>query len=254
MRVLALDTTTRAGSVALIEDDRVIAEHAGDPARSHAERLPGDLVRLLEEFGRAPSDVDVFAVAAGPGSFTGLRIGIATMQGLAFVCRRPIVAVSVLDALAQQAARDLSPGSLVAAWMDAHRHEVFSALYRVSDAPAFTAERLVEEEAARAGDPAATLARWASLASLTSLMPGPGESVFAGDGAETYASLISARSGNARVVPAPAVAATIGLMAVLRATRGETVDPAGVQPIYVRRPDVEVKRDAEKASPQGTQR
>jgi tRNA threonylcarbamoyladenosine biosynthesis protein TsaB len=245
MRVLALDTTTRAGSVALIEDDRVIAERAGDPARSHAERLPGDLMRLLEEFGRAPSDVDVFAVAAGPGSFTGLRIGIATMQGLAFVCRRPIVAVSVLDALAQQAARDLPPGSLVAAWMDAHRHEVFSALYRVTDAPAFTAERLVEEEAARAGDPAATLARWASLASR---MPGPGVSVYAGDGAEAYASLISAGPGNARVVPAPAVAGTIGLMAVLRAKRGETVDPAGVQPIYVRRPDVEVARDGKLAN------
>jgi len=239
MRVLALDTTTRAGSVALIEDDRVIAEHAGDPARSHAERLPGDLMRLLEEFGRAPSDVDVFAVAAGPGSFTGLRIGIATMQGLAFVQRRPIVAISVLDALAQQAARELRPGSLVAAWMDAHRHEVFSALYRVTDAPAFTAERLVEEEAARAGDPAATLARWTSW---------PAISVYVGDGAEAYASLISATPGDARVMAAPAVAATIGLMSVSRATRGETVDPAGVQPVDVRRPDVEVKRDAENAS------
>jgi tRNA threonylcarbamoyladenosine biosynthesis protein TsaB len=240
MRVLALDTTTRAGSVALIEDDRVIAEHAGDPSRSHAERLPGDLMRLLEEFGLAPSDVDVFAVAAGPGSFTGLRIGIATMQGLAFVCRRSIVAVSVLDALAQQAARELSPGSLVGVWMDAHRHEVFSALYRVSDASAFAAERLVEEEAARAGDPAATLARWASLPSF------PGVAVYIGDGAEAYASLIGAMPRKARVAAAPAVAGTIGLMAVLRAKRGETVDPAGVQPIYVRRPDVEVKRDEKK--------
>jgi tRNA threonylcarbamoyladenosine biosynthesis protein TsaB len=248
MRVLALDTTTRAGSVALIEDDRVIAEHAGDPARSHAERLPGDLMRLLDEFGCALSDVDTFAVAAGPGSFTGLRIGIATMQGLAFVCRRPIVAISVLDALAQQAARELSPGSLVAAWMDAHRHEVFSALYRVSDAPAFTAERLVEEEAARAGDPAATLARWTSLTSLTPATSLSGVAVYVGDGAEMYASLIGASPGNARVVTAPAVAGTIGLMGVLRAKRGEIVDPAGVQPIYVRRPDVEVARDAKLAN------
>jgi tRNA threonylcarbamoyladenosine biosynthesis protein TsaB len=245
MRVLALDTTTRAGSVALIEDDRVITEHSGDPARSHAERLPGDLMRLLEEVGCALSDVDAFAVAAGPGSFTGLRIGIATMQGLAFVCRRPIVAVSMLDALAQQASRELSPGSLVAAWMDAHRHEVFSALYRVSDAPAFTVERLVEEEAARAGDPAAVLKRWASLLSFG------GVAVYVGDGAEAYASLIRATPGNARVMAAPAVAATIGLMAVSRAKRGETVDPAGVQPIYVRRPDVEVKRDEEKIHHKG---
>jgi tRNA threonylcarbamoyladenosine biosynthesis protein TsaB len=238
MRVLALDTTTRAGSVALIEDDRVIAERAGDPARSHAERLPGDLLRLLDGSGRASSDVDVFAVAAGPGSFTGLRIGIATVQGLAFVHRRPIVAVSMLDVLAQQAGRELPPGTLVGAWMDAHRHEVFSSLYRVTDAPAFSAGRLVEEEPARAGDPAATLARWAASF--------PAVGVYVGDGAEAYASLISPTG--ACVVPAPTVAATIGMMAVARAKRGETVAPAGVQPIYVRRPDVEVARDAKLAN------
>jgi tRNA threonylcarbamoyladenosine biosynthesis protein TsaB len=248
MRVLALDTTTRAGSVALVEDDRVIAERAGDPLRSHAERLPGDLMRVLDEHGVASSDVDVFAVAAGPGSFTGLRIGLATMQGLAFVHHRPIVPVSMLDALAQAASRELPPGTLVAAWMDAHRREVFSALYRVAGgagidaAPLFSAERLAEVERPLAGDPEATLARWAGHF--------PAVTVCVGDGAELYASLLA---GKARVVPAPAVAGVIGLMAVSRAMRGETVDPAGVQPIYVRRPDVEVKRDEEKASPQRTQ-
>ena len=236
MRVLALDTTTRVGSVALIEDDRVIAERAGDPSRSHAERLPGDLLRVLDEFGCATSDIDVFAVAAGPGSFTGLRIGIATMQGLAFVHRRPIVAVSMLDALAHGASRELPPGALVGAWMDAHRREVFSALYRVTSAPLFTAEHLAEEERPLAGAPAVILARWAERF--------PVMAVCVGDGAELYASLIA---GQARVVPAPALAGVIGLMAVSRATRGEAVDPAGVQPIYVRRPDVEVARDGKLA-------
>ena len=138
MRVLALDTTTRAGSVALVEDDRVLAERAGDGARSHAERLPADLVDLVDVAAMPISDVDLFAVAAGPGSFTGLRIGIATMQGLAFVSARPIVAVSALEALGQMAAVDLAPGAVVAAWMDAYRREVFSALYRVTDAPPYT--------------------------------------------------------------------------------------------------------------------
>lgn len=109
MRVLALDTTTRAGSVALIENDRVVAEQSGDPTRSHAERLPTDLLNLLAANGCAMSDIDLFAVAAGPGSFTGLRIGIATIQGLAFVTGQRIVPVSILEALAQEGSCDVVP-------------------------------------------------------------------------------------------------------------------------------------------------
>src|SRR5918996_523431 len=100
MRVLALDTTSRGGSVAIVEDGRVVAERAGDATRSHAERLPGELLSLLEEQGLASPAVDVFAVVAGPGSFTGLRIGIATMQGLAFAMEAPLIGISGFDALA----------------------------------------------------------------------------------------------------------------------------------------------------------
>src|SRR6266508_3210490 len=131
MRVLALDTTTRAGSVALVADDEMVVERSGDARRTHAERLPGDILALLSDMGLTPSDVDLFAIASGPGSFTGLRIGIATIQGLAFVTRRRVVGVPALDALAQLASRDAGPGGIVAAWMDAHRREVFAALYRV---------------------------------------------------------------------------------------------------------------------------
>src|SRR5437762_8938463 len=84
MIVLALDTTTRAGSVALVADDRIVDERPGDERRTHAERLPAELVAIANEHQIALADVNLFAVAAGPGSFTGLRIGIATMQGLAF--------------------------------------------------------------------------------------------------------------------------------------------------------------------------
>ena len=102
--------------------------------------------------------IDLFAVASGPGSFTGLRIGIATIQGLALTTGRRIVAVSALEALAQSGGG--APGTFVAAWMDARRHDVFTALYRITDAPPFSPERLVEVEGPSAGDPAATLARW----------------------------------------------------------------------------------------------
>src|SRR5206468_2472744 len=139
--VLALDSTTRAGSVALVEDDQIVAERRCDPARSHAERLPGDLLRLLGDTGVPLSAIDVFAVAAGPGSFTGLRIGMATMQGFAFVERKRIAAVSALEAIGHFASADLAAGELVGVWMNAHRRDVFSALYRIADAPLFARDR-----------------------------------------------------------------------------------------------------------------
>src|SRR5437660_11979943 len=143
VRVMALDTTSRAGSVALVDNGRLVVERAGDASRMHGERLPGELAALGVEW----SSVDVFAVAAGPGSFTGLRIGIATIQGLALVTKRPVVGVSALEALAQLASRELAEGDTIGAWIDAQRGEVFSALYRVEQAPVFTPERLAELEA-----------------------------------------------------------------------------------------------------------
>src|SRR5450759_3609387 len=131
MKVLALDTTTREGSVALVEDDRIVAEQIGDGTRTHALRLPDELLQLADAHHLAVSDVDLFAVASGPGSFTGLRIGIATIQGLAFVHRRRIVGVPALEALAHLGSLGLSPGTVIASWMDAHRREGFAAVYRV---------------------------------------------------------------------------------------------------------------------------
>ncbi|HEX4348330.1 MAG TPA: tRNA (adenosine(37)-N6)-threonylcarbamoyltransferase complex dimerization subunit type 1 TsaB [Vicinamibacterales bacterium] len=236
MRVLALDTTSRAGSVAIIDGDRVIAEIAGDPAHSHAERLPGDLTQALDANGWRAAEVDAFAVVAGPGSFTGLRIGIATVQGLAFVLGKPIVGVSALEALAQAAAAAAQPGALVGAWVDAHRHEVFSALYRVADAPAFSPERLVELEAPSVGAPAATIDRWRQR--------GEGLPVLTGDGTATYRSLLE----SVPVLDIRSLAGAAGRMAAVRATRGEAVAPSDVHPIYVRRPDAEVARERARAA------
>ena len=101
MVVLALDTTTPAGSCALAVDGSVGREEASDVSLPPATRLPLDLMTLLEHSGVALGAIDVFAVATGPGSFTGLRIGIATMQGLAFAAGKPLIGVSGLDALAR---------------------------------------------------------------------------------------------------------------------------------------------------------
>lgn len=241
MRVLALDTTTQPGSVALVDDTRTIIARCGDASRPHAQRLPGELTALLGAGGAAVGDVDLFAIASGPGSFTGLRIGIATIQGLALVTARRVAAISALDALAHIASAGHADGSIVASWMDARRGEVFSALYRVAPGAAFALDRLVEIESPAVGDPTATLARWAEHHGAT-------PAVFAGDGALLYADLIRTRADGAAISAPPMLAPAIGRLAVARHACGDVVDASGIRPLYVRRPDAEIARDASRHS------
>jgi tRNA threonylcarbamoyladenosine biosynthesis protein TsaB len=230
MRVLALDTTERAGSVALVEDGRILQERRGDASRTHGERLPGELAALGAPF----SAIDVFAVAIGPGSFTGLRIGIATMQGLALVSKRSVVGVSALEAHAHLASRTLDAGRLVACWIDAQRGEVFSALYRVADAPLFTPERLVELEGPAVAVPALTLAEWSRHRTASA--------TFVGDGAVRYLAGVEMNDGHGPVVTTMPIAGAIGCMAAVSAERGLATPPAAVHALYVRRPDAELHR------------
>jgi tRNA threonylcarbamoyladenosine biosynthesis protein TsaB len=228
--ILSLDTTTRAGSVAVLRNDIVLAEISGDPTITHGQRLPGDLNRALETAGARVDHLDLLAVVAGPGSFTGLRVGIASMQGLAFARGLKIVPVSSLEALARHAENahpDDDP--LIAPWMDAQRGEVFASLY----APG--AGAVIENPTA--ASPAATLAAW--RASL-----GPSRMVrFTGDGAVRYRELIAGALGPRAVIvePAPALAVPVGRIAALEPERA--VLPHAVVPIYVRRSDAELARD-----------
>jgi len=235
MRVMALDTTSRAGSVALVDDGRVVEERAGDPSRTHGERLPGELAALGVEW----SSVDVFAVCAGPGSFTGLRIGIATIQGLALVAGRPVVGVSALEALAQLASRELAEGATIGAWVDAQRGEVFSALYRVTVGAMFSPERLIELEAPAVAAPLATMDAW-SRHDLASAL-------FAGDGAARYARPLEETGAIMRIAQPALLAGALGCMASIRAERGLATAPDAVRPLYVRRPDAEIHRQRQAA-------
>ena len=212
---------------------RLIVERAGDGSRSHAERLPEELLDALADASLSSAEIDLFAVASGPGSFTGLRIGIATIQGLAFVHQRRVAPVSALRALAEVGARSLDAGTRVAAWMDAHRRDVFSALYEVRAPAASGVARLEEIEGPSVDAPDATLTRW----QRAGVVP----QIICGDGAVIYAAQLP--QGVAVVQPVP-LAATIAVLAREAFEAGETVDPAGVQPLYVRRPDAEIARDA----------
>lgn len=227
MLVLALDTTTRAGSAALVRDGAVLLEEVGDPALTHGQRLPRDLMRLLDRGGVRLDEVDLLAVAAGPGSFTGLRVGIATMQGIAMAGNRRVVPVPTLEALARAARDGIDP---VAAWMDAQRGEVFAALY----AP--DARTLLVEPSSEPPD--RTLGRWAPALN--------GRERFIGDGALRYRDVIARARPDLNVPacliePVPPLAGFIGAIAAAEPER--SVLPHAVVPIYVRRSDAELARD-----------
>jgi tRNA threonylcarbamoyladenosine biosynthesis protein TsaB len=192
---------------------------------------------LLAAQGRSLADVDVFAVAAGPGSFTGLRIGIAAMQGLAFAVARPIVGVSALDALALSARDAVTSGTqYVASWMNAQRDEVFAALFRcginVEGSPAL---ELVDEPTV--DGPGEILARWRER--------GFARVLFAGDGALHYRAWLDHAPDlvEAVVDPVPVLAPAIATLALTHVRAGGVSSPHAMVPIYIRRPDAELARD-----------
>jgi len=153
--VLGLDTSTLTSGIAIVDDGRVIAEGRHDARARHADLLVA-IDEICRRAGVAPAALDAIAIGAGPGSFTGLRIGMATAKGIAFAARRPLWAVSSLAALAHDAAAAVpadeataagGPGRdvVIAAVLDARRGEVFAGCFR-GGAP-LDAERVMAPEA-----------------------------------------------------------------------------------------------------------
>ena len=227
MIILALDTTTRGGSVAVTDDDRVLALLPGDESRTHGERLPSEIARALDQAGVPRDRIDLLAVATGPGAFTGLRIGIAAVQGLAMTLNKPVFGVSALEALAEQVTG--SDVDVLIPWMDAQRGDVFATLIdRRSGATI---------ETPAAANPKALLESWQShLANR--------RAIFIGDAAIRDAELINQTGGGQWDTRAPApLAPQIASIGRRRAERGQAGSPHALEPIYVRRPDAEIERE-----------
>jgi tRNA threonylcarbamoyladenosine biosynthesis protein TsaB len=233
MWVLALDTTTRDGSVALVRDDEVVVTRPGEPGVSHAERVPHDLQQLLAEGGLTLAEIDLFAVATGPGAFTGLRIGVAAVQGLALALDRPAAGIPALDALAWDLFEREPQASAAGAWLEASRGEVFAAAYTRGGVP-WPLEPLAVPTAAL---PEATVSAWRSV------VP-PGAPIALADASAASPTAGHVRAGGWRPLGAAAsLAAVVGRLAVRDHARGAVGAPPGLAPVYVRRPDVEIERE-----------
>jgi tRNA threonylcarbamoyladenosine biosynthesis protein TsaB len=266
--ILALDTTTRAGSVAVTDDDTLLALVHGDAARTHGERLPGEIERALAAAGVTAGQLTLLAVASGPGAFTGLRIGLAAIQGMAMVLDIPVIGVSALDALASDAWTARRDGERhVIAWMDAQRGEVFAADYvdpwnfdgagephgeppsaeggstreaRPTGAAGPQARHRNERAAPIVGSPEAVLA---------AMTVSPAGVICVGDGAVRYRADLEARfHGRCRVVDTPgAIAPAVARIGRQLALAGYAGRPHALQPLYVRRPDAELERQRRSA-------
>ena len=130
MIILAMDTSSANAAVAVMNDKKLIGEYIISNDRTHSQIIMPLLEDLLIKCGIKVADVNVFAVATGPGSFTGLRIGMASVKTLAQMCGKPVIGVSSLDSLAENCS--LFSG-LVCPIIDARRGEVYNALYRGGD-------------------------------------------------------------------------------------------------------------------------
>lgn len=241
MIVLALDSTTPGGSVALGLPDGSVDTRPGEASSSWSERLPSQLLSLLRAHALGPCEVDLFAVAAGPGSLTGLRVGIATIQGLAFASGRPVVAVSALDALAEcgwlTAQRLSLPYAMIGAWANALRSEVFAALYAPTPLTGPAAEPLRPVTGPSVGTPEAVARSWREEAPSSLL-------VAVGDLDGQLGDPLRTAFGTQLVeVSRPLLAEVLVPLARRRAARGEATPPHAVHPVYVRKPDAVLARE-----------
>ena len=130
MLILAFETSAKAGSVALLQEDKLLAESYMNTGLTHSQTVMSMAETLLKNCGFAPCDVDAVAVAAGPGSFTGIRIGVAAAKGFAWGAEKPCYGASTLESMALQ--MGIHQGYVLPV-MDARRDQLYNALFRAEN-------------------------------------------------------------------------------------------------------------------------
>jgi len=223
MFILGIETSTKTGSVAVVSEKGVVAQYSLNIEVTHSERLMSTVDRVLKDTGLALSAMDGYAVAIGPGSFTGLRIGLAAVKGLALSTGKPVAAVPTLKALAWNLPFSAYP---ICPMLDARKNEVYASLYQ------FEKDALVQTM------PEAVIA----LSVLAEKMSG--KTVFSGEAAYLYRADIERTFGDlalfaplSAILPSAAAVAEIG-MAMIR--NNEQADMDDLVPLYIRRPEAEV--------------
>lgn len=224
MKILALDSTAKAAAAALLDGERLIAKSFNDDGNTHSCSLLPMIENLLKENSLTVNDIDLFAASSGPGSFTGVRIGAATLKGLAFNRCRPCVPVSALHALAHNMRES---DGIICALMDARRGQFYTALFEVKGGEV----KRITEDAAKSGE---EIAKEIATYSQITLV---------GDGAKVALPYFE----GLRVTLAPedkllCDGESVGLLALAEYNGGKSVSDAEFAPTYLRLPQAERER------------
>ncbi len=225
MKVLGIDTSTRCGSVGLVDGKKVVSEFHLNIAVTHSERLLEAIRYLLEASRCSLGEIDGWAISLGPGSFTGLRIGVSTVKGLAFATQKPVVGISSLDVLASQ----VSPTPyLICPVVDARKGELYTAFYRYeeahllqrrSDYRALTPDELIKNIQER--------------------------TIFIGDGVETYGKHLKEALPLWALFPNPSLHLPYGSIVARLGEellqKGERSKVEALTPLYIRPSEAEIK-------------
>jgi tRNA threonylcarbamoyladenosine biosynthesis protein TsaB len=227
MKILALETATTAGSIAIVNDEELIAEVKININIAHAERLMPSVDYLLNAARLSISDIDAFAVSIGPGSFTGLRIGLSTAKGFSYATNKPLVSVPTLDAFA----RTLPfCRHLICPMLDARKNEVYAGLYKWEGS---VCKKIIPETAVNPED-------------FLEKIKEP--AVFMGNGAIIYKKIIAETlKNNAIFAPVSKMspsASSVAEIAIEKLKQGLIADPASLMPFYIRKPEAEMKGNA----------
>ncbi len=227
MRILAFETSAKAASVALLEDDRLLAESYQNTGLTHSQTILSMAENLLKSCELTPRDLDAVAVAAGPGSFTGIRIGVAAAKGFVWGLMLPLYGVSTLEAMARSLGQEYG---IICAAMDARRNQVYNALFRVENGEL---HRLCEDRAI-------------SLEDLKKDLENLSEEIFmVGDGAVLCYNTIGNEYAKCHLVQEHRRhqrAAGVGLAALEQIAMGILPDAAAMQPSYLRLSQAERER------------
>lgn len=232
MKILAIETATMLGGIALLDDSAgLIAEIRLNVDTTHSERLMTCTDQILKQSNLTMADIDFFALSIGPGSFTGLRIGLSTVKGLSYATGKPVVTVPTLEALALNFPYCKYP---VCTMLDARKNEVYAALFRW-DGDGF--RRLLHESALTVSKLADTIMQHID-----------DKVVFTGEGTLLYREMISEYLGERAIiaspeqmVPSPAHVAILGIK---KALNGDISELQGLVPFYIRRSEAELKKNA----------
>lgn len=224
MKLLAIDTSTMLGGAAIMEDDNLIAETRMNVKITHSERIMGEIDHIVKRSGLKIDDIDIFAIAIGPGSFTGLRVGLSVIKGLVYATGKRLVSVSTLHALAY--AMPFSKYH-ICTLLDARKKEVYAGIFKWTDNGFI---RMMDEQTIK-------------IDNLLSIINE--STIFSGEGAMLYKEHIKAKLGDKAIFAPPqnmvASPSSVAYLAMIKAKKEEFDDPITLVPMYIRKSEAEIK-------------